>query len=213
MQKNGTVADQFVAKGFFGHSDNVQTVGYDPRRAKELLAQAAYPDGFALTIHGPSGRYVNDSEVLQAVGQMLARIGIATKVQVVPWSVYAGKYANGDYSMFLGPWGVNTGEVSNPAIALVAGLDKEKGTGRYNGGGINVPEINKLLDQATASLKDNEREPLLQQVSELAFNQNWVLPMHYENVVMGASKAITFTPRSDKYTMAYEVSPANHAPK
>lgn len=213
MQKNGTVADQFVAKGFFGHSDKVQPVGYDPRRAKELLAQAGYPDGFALTIHGPSGRYVNDSEVLQAVGQMLSRIGIATKVQVVPWSVYAGKYANGDYSMFLGSWGVNTGEVSNPAIALVAGLDKEKGTGRYNGGGVNAPEINKLLDQATATLKDDEREPLLQQVSELTFNQHWLLPMHYENVVMGASKSIAFTPRSDKYTMAYDVRPANHAQK
>ncbi|UYO93327.1 ABC transporter substrate-binding protein [Pollutimonas sp. M17] len=211
MQKNGTVADQFVAEGFFGHSDKVQPVKYDPRKAKELLAEAGYPDGFALTIHGPAGRYVNDSEVLQAVGQMLARIGIETKVEVVPWSVYSPKYAARDYSFFLGAWGVNTGEVSNPALALVAGRDPKKGTGRYNGGGVDVPEINELLAKATSNLNDADREKQLQEVSELTFDHLWILPMHYENAVLGASKKVDFTPRSDKYTMAFEIRPAGNA--
>lgn len=205
MQKNGTVAHQYVAKGFFGHSDKVEEVGYDPEGAKALLAEAGYPDGFALTIHGPSGRYVNDSEVVQAAGQMLTRIGIDTEVEVMPWSVYAGKYSVGEYSLFLGSWGINTGEVSNPAVAVVAGRDADRGTGRYNGGGINVPEINALLEEATSTLGEAERKPLLQQVSELTFNGTWLLPMHYENVVMGAKKGIEFTPRGDKYTLAYEV--------
>ncbi|WP_229672929.1 ABC transporter substrate-binding protein [Salipiger pallidus] len=208
MQKNGTVADQYVAEGFFGHSDEVEHVAYDPEGAKALLAEAGYPDGFALTIHGPSGRYVNDSEVVQAAGQMLTRIGIDTKVEVLPWSVYSNNYSNGEYSLFLGSWGVNTGEVSNPALAVVAGRDADKGTGRYNGGGIDVPEINDLLDQATASLDEAEREPLLQEVSKLTFEDTWLLPMHYENVVMGARTGIEFKPRGDKYTLAYEVKSA-----
>ncbi|MDP0926473.1 ABC transporter substrate-binding protein [Paracoccus onubensis] len=205
MQQNGTVAHQYVAEGFFGHSDDVEEVGYDPEAAKALLAEAGYPDGFAVTIHGPSGRYVNDSEVVQAAGQMLTRIGIDTKVEVMPWSVYSGKYSEGAYSVFLGAWGVNTGEVSNPALAIVAGRDAERGTGRYNGGGIDVPEINELLDKATVTLDEDAREPLLQQISALTFNDVWLLPMHYENVVMGAKQNIEFTPRGDKYTLAYEV--------
>jgi len=211
MQKNGTVAHQFVAEGFFGHSDKIKPVEYDPKKAKALLAEAGYPDGFQLTIHGPAGRYVNDSEVLQAVGQMLARIGIETKVEVVPWSVYSPKYAARDYSFFLGAWGVNTGEVSNPALALVAGRDKEKGTGRYNGGGVDDPEINELLAKATSNLDDASREEQLQKVSELTFDHLWILPMHYENAVLGASKKVEFTPRSDKYTMAFEIRPADSA--
>lgn len=205
MQENGSVAHQFVAEGFFGHSDNVEEVAYDPEGAKALLEEAGYPDGFALTIHGPSGRYVNDSEVVQAAGQMLTRIGIDTTVEVMPWSVYSGNYSTGEYSLFLGSWGVNTGEVSNPSVAIVAGRDADTGMGRYNGGGIDVPEINELLTEATSTLEEEAREPLLQDVSDLIFNNTWLLPMHYENVVMGAKSGIEFTPRGDKYTLAYEV--------
>ncbi|VDS10269.1 Heme-binding protein A precursor [Paracoccus haematequi] len=205
MQNNGTVAHQFVAEGFFGHSDDVEEVPYDPEAARALLAEAGYPDGFAMTIHGPAGRYTNDSQILQAAGQMLTRIGIETKVEVVPWSVYSGRYSDGEYSMFLGSWGVNTGEVSNPAVALIAGRDADKGTGRYNGGGVDIPEVNALLDQATAILEEAEREPLLQEVSKLVFNDQWLLPMHYENVVVGTRADIRFEPRADMYTLAYEV--------
>ncbi|SNR69924.1 ABC transporter substrate-binding protein [Puniceibacterium sediminis] len=209
MQKNGTVADQFVAEGYFGHSDAVEKVAYDPEGAKKLLADAGYPDGFKLTLHGPSGRYVNDSDVLQAAGQMLTRIGIDTSVEVMPWSMYSDKYSDGAYSVFLGSWGVNTGEVSNPAVSLIETRDNDKGTGRYNGGGISDTEIDALLDEATATLDEASREPLLKQASEKIFNRTWILPIHYENVVIGAKNSIAFSPRGDKYTLAYEVKSAD----
>ncbi|KAA0012249.1 ABC transporter substrate-binding protein [Billgrantia pellis] len=210
MRKNGTVAHQFVADGFLGHSKKVEEISYDPEGARHLLAEAGYPDGFAMTIHGPSGRYVNDSEVLQAVGQMFSRIGIATTVEVLPWSVYSGKYANGEYSLYLASWGVNTGEVSNPALATVAGRNSETGTGRYNGGGVDVQEINEFLSKATQTLDESAREPLLQKVSDLVFNNNWLIPLHYENMVMGAHEDIEYKPRGDKYTLSYEVHRTSH---
>ncbi|KKX24874.1 ABC transporter substrate-binding protein [Rhizobium sp. LC145] len=208
MQKNGTVADQFVAKGYMGHSDAVEPVGYDPAAAKALLAEAGYPEGFRLTLHGPSGRYVKDSEVVQAVGQMLARIGIQTQVEVQPWSMYSDAYANGDFSMFLGSWGVNTGETTNPTVALVATRDEEKGTGRYNGGGISDAKIDEVLAKASSTLDEAERLPLLEELSKLTFDKLWLLPMHYENVVLGAKASVRYTPRGDKYTLAYFVEPA-----
>jgi peptide/nickel transport system substrate-binding protein len=208
MQKNGTVAHQFVAEGYMGHSKAVKPVGYDPNAAKAVLAEAGYPNGFQLTLHGPSGRYVKDSEVLQAVGQMLARIGIKTQVEVRPWSMYSDAYAAGEFSAFLGSWGVNTGETTNPAVALVATRNKDKGTGRYNGGGISDPELDATLERATSTLEEAARLPLLEELSTQAFNRLWILPMHYENVVLGAKKSVAYTPRGDKYTLAYYVKPA-----
>ncbi|PRD42496.1 ABC transporter substrate-binding protein [Phyllobacterium phragmitis] len=208
MQKNGTVADQFVAQGYMGHSEAVEPVSYDPKAAKALLAEAGYPDGFRLTLHGPSGRYVKDSEIVQAVGQMLARIGIQTQVEVQPWSMYSEAYPDGKFSLFLGSWGVNTGETTNPTVALVATRNEEKGTGRYNGGGISDPKIDEVLAKASSTLDETERLPLLGKLSELTFNKLWLLPMHYENVVLGAKKTVRYTPRGDKYTLAYFVEPA-----
>lgn len=209
MQKNGTVADQFVAEGYAGHSEKVEAIKYDPAAAKALLAEAGYPDGFSLTLHGPSGRYVKDAEVLQAVGQMFTRIGIRSKVEVMPWSMYSEAYSKGTYSVYLGSWGVNTGETTNPTVALVATRDEKKGTGRYNGGGVSDPKIDETLAKASSTLDETARLPLLQELSTQTFNNLWVLPMHYENVVLGAKKTVQFTPRGDKYTLAYEVKPAN----
>ncbi|PYE86472.1 ABC transporter substrate-binding protein [Phyllobacterium leguminum] len=209
MQKNGTLADQFVAEGYAGHSGKVEKVGYDAAAAKALLAEAGYPDGFSLTIHGPSGRYVKDAEVLQAVGQMFTRIGIKTKVEVLPWAMYSDAYARGDYSVYFGSWGVNSGETTNPTVAVVATRDEKKGTGRYNGGGISDPQIDEVLAKASSTLAEAEREPLLEDLSVRTFNNLWLLPLHYENVVLGAKKTVAYTPRGDKYTLAYEVKPAN----
>jgi len=209
MQNNGTVADQFVAEGYAGHSDKVEAVAYDPAAAKALLAEAGYPDGFSLTIHGPSGRYVKDAEVLQAVGQMFTRIGIKSRVEVMPWAMYSEAYSKGTYSVYFGSWGVNTGETTNPTVALVASRDEKKGTGRYNGGSVSDPTIDEVLAKASSTLDETERTPLLQELSTQTFNNYWLLPMHYENVVLGAKKTVTYTPRGDKYTLAYEAKPAN----
>lgn len=207
MAGAGTVAHQFVAEGFLGHSDKIHPVAYNPKKAKELLSEAGYPDGFKMTIDGPSGRYVKDSEVLQAVGQMLSQVGITTQVDVMPWSMYANKYPQGIYSMFMGSWGTNTGEVSNPALSLVATRNPDKGTGRYNGGGISDPKIDELLDKATTTMDEAARAPLLQEISEETFNNFWLLPLHYENVILGAKTTIAYQPRADKYTLAYDVHP------
>ena len=55
----------------------------DPPRAKQLLADAGYPNGFEVTLDCPNNRYVNDEEICIAVAAMLSKIGITTKVRVV----------------------------------------------------------------------------------------------------------------------------------
>ena len=50
-------AGQFSPEGYIGYSSNLQADVYNPDRAKELMAEAGYADGFKLTIHGPAGRY------------------------------------------------------------------------------------------------------------------------------------------------------------
>ena len=107
MEGLAAPAGQTVPEGWFGYNPELEVEPYDPEGAKKLLAEAGYPDGFGLTIHGPNDRYVNDSKICQAVGQMLARIGLDIKVDTMPKSVFFSKVRvpNVEFSFGLLGWG------------------------------------------------------------------------------------------------------------
>src|SRR6185295_8287170 len=91
-------AGQLVPPGFFGATPDLKPEAYDPDGAKKLLAEAGYPDGFGLTLHGPNNRYVNDEQIVQAVAQMLTKIGIATRVETLPYSNYMSRAGKLEFS-------------------------------------------------------------------------------------------------------------------
>src|SRR5205823_5001632 len=105
MEGLAVPASNLVAPGIFGHNKDLKIEKYDPDGAKKLLAEAGYPNGFALTLHGPNNRYINDEQIVQTVAQFLNRIGIQTRVETLPLSVYFGKARNGEFSVALLGWG------------------------------------------------------------------------------------------------------------
>ncbi|WP_298374088.1 ABC transporter substrate-binding protein [Azospirillum sp.] len=202
MSGNAEVATQYLPKGAPGTSPNLEPIPYDPERAKKLLAEAGYPNGFRLVIHGPNDRYINDSKVVQAVAQMLTRIGVQTKVEVMPWSVYSARSNNNEFSLNLMSWGVNTGETSNPLIALNSTYDKDRGTGSSNGGRYSNPALDKTLQVATQTMNDEIRNRLLAEACEMVFNDCAIMPLYHEVVQLAARKSIDYRTRNDQYTLA-----------
>src|SRR5262249_44691202 len=69
MEGKAVPAGQLLADQFFGTSRKLKAPKYDPEGAKKLLAEAGYPNGFALTIYGPNNRYINDEKIAQAIAQ------------------------------------------------------------------------------------------------------------------------------------------------
>ncbi len=82
----------------------------DPEQARRLLAEAGYPNGFRITLHGPNDRYPNDARIAQAVGQMWTRIGVRTQVEVAPFATFVARASRQEFSAFLVSWGSSTGE-------------------------------------------------------------------------------------------------------
>lgn len=76
------LAQQPLSPVYFGYNPNLKPLPYDPAKAKQLLAEAGYPNGFEVTFKYPAGRYVQDKEVSQAIAAQLAEVGVRTK-QVV----------------------------------------------------------------------------------------------------------------------------------
>ncbi|MBN8910002.1 MAG: ABC transporter substrate-binding protein, partial [Rhodospirillales bacterium] len=80
---------QVVPDNSVGWVPSIKPDPYDPAQAKKLLAEAGYPDGFGITLHGPNDRYVNDSKLVEAIAQMWTRIGVKTKVETMPAATLA----------------------------------------------------------------------------------------------------------------------------
>ena len=211
MEKAAVPASQFLAEGFFGISTKLKPEAFDPDGAKKLLAEAGFPKGFKMTLHSPNGRYINDARMAEAVAQMFTRIGIETKVETMPPAVFfnrasAGAGGNPEFSFILVGWGAGTGEVSSPLKSLVATFDKTKGMGTANRGRYSNPVLDKAIDEALATVDDTKRGALLAKASEIAIEDVAVIVSHYQLNTWATRKGLTYTPRTDEYTLAMSVS-------
>ncbi|MGH9033444.1 MAG: ABC transporter substrate-binding protein [Acidimicrobiia bacterium] len=205
-------AGQLLPEGFFGRSPNLEPDPYDPEGAKELLAAAGYPDGFGITLHSPNDRYINDAEIAQAVGQMLTKIGIETAVETLPKSVYFTRASSGgpdetpEFSFILVGWGSGTGEASSPLKSLLATFDRDKGMGASNRGRYSNPEVDRLIQDALATVDDAAREKLLATATDVAIGQDQgIIPLHYQVNTWASRKPWQYTPRTDEATIVMGV--------
>jgi peptide/nickel transport system substrate-binding protein len=204
-------AGQLLPEGFFGRSANLKPVKFDPELAKRNLSEAGVGDGFKLTIHGPNDRYINDAKIAEAVAQMLTKVGIQTDVVTMPRSVYFKRASRGgpdgtpEFSFILVGWGSGTGEASSPLKSLIHTYDKSRGFGASNRGRYSNEKVDKLIEDALATVDDAKRQDLLAEATEIAINDGAIIPLHYQVNTWAARKGIRYRARTDEATVATDV--------
>ncbi len=208
MEGAAVPAGQFLPQGSFGVVPGLDAAKPDVPRAKALLAEAGFPNGLKLTLHGPNDRYVNDAAILQAIGQMWTRAGVVTAVEPSPWTNFVGRASKQELSVFLGGWGSATGEGTNPLRSLIATFDASRGMGVSNRGRYSNPALDRVLMQALATADDPAREALIQQATRMAMDDVGIIPLHIQTNVWGMRPSVTHTPRVDEETRAMDVRPA-----
>lgn len=204
-------ASQLLDESFFGTSKNLKPTAYDLEGAKKLLAEAGFPDGFKMTLHGPNGRYTNDVKVAEAVAQMFTRAGIQTSIETLPPAVFFNRASAGDkglpeFSFILVGWGADTGETSGALKPLLATFDKEKGTGTANRGRYSNPELDELIAEAQSTVDDAKRAAMLAKASEMAMEDVGLIVSHYPVNTWGVRKGLKAAARADEYTLAKSVT-------
>ncbi len=208
MEKKAVPAAQLLPDFFYGTSKKLKPARYDPEGAKKLLAEAGYPNGFAMTIHGPNNRYINDDKVAQAIAQFYSRIGIDAKVETMPSSVYFSRASKLEFGYMLLGWGTESGEQGSSLRSLLATFDAAKGMGVTNRGRYSNPAFDKMVTDALVTMDDKKREAMIQAAAEVAMNDTALIPVHYEVSTWATQKGFRYTPRTDQYTLAYELKPA-----
>lgn len=198
-----TPAGQLMPAGSFGISKELVPEKFDVEGAKKLLADAGYPNGFQMTLHGPNNRYVNDAAVAQVVAQLLTRAGMTTKVETMPASVYFTRASKLDFSLMLLGWGgADVQEAVMPLRSLVRTFNAQLGAGAANRGRYSNPELDKLIDQAMETLDRPARAEISAKATEMAIKDTAIVPMYFEQSTWGMKRGLKYQPRIDQYTMA-----------
>jgi peptide/nickel transport system substrate-binding protein len=207
MEKRAVPASQLLADAFFGTSRKLKPMKFDPEGAKKLLAEAGYPNGFALTIHGPNNRYINDEKVAQAIAQMFSRIGLDVKVETMPASVYFNRATKLEFGVMLLGWGTESNEQGSAMRSLLATHNPDKGMGVTNRGRYSNPAFDKMLADALVTMDDKKREGLIQQAAEMVMGDVGLIPIHYEVSTWATTKTMKYNARVDQYTLATDLKP------
>ena len=205
----GTPARQVMSEGFFGSSENVPWPTHDPAKAKTLLAEAGFPDGFKMDLYCTSDRLPGDGAICQGLGQMFAKIGISTNVNAISRSVYFPAQSKREYSAFMNGWGTLTGEASYTLGSLAHSPAPDLKLGAFNRTDYANPKVDALIQEASTELDDGKRRALYEQAMETAMADKVLIPIVTLQAVWAAKAgALKMAPRSDEDTLAYFIKSA-----
>ena len=207
MGGQARVASQLMTPGAWGYAPAIQPTPYDPERARTLLAEAGWPQGFQMSIGCQNNRFVNDEQICQAVAQMLTRIGVRTTVDAMPHALHVNRSRNHEFSFWTGIWNNETGEPASALVTMLATVDEARGRGQFNRGRYSNPQFDSLLDAALAELDDAKREALLIEATGIAFRDVALIALHHQMHLWAHRAGRSHAPRLDGYTRAMDFRP------
>ncbi len=176
----------------------------DPDRARRLLAEAGYDNGFAVDLDCPSGHYQADAALCRAIGGMLGAVGIRVSVQLMEPAAYFKRVLMRESSFFLLGWLPNTLEITNPVANLAVcpddttpGTAPPPGRGALNLGGWCNIEADRLYSRMSFTMNDPQRWALAAQVLQMARDSWAYVPLHQEPLIWGRRAEVYVRPRAD----------------
>lgn len=192
MKGTTEVINSACSPSQFGCDKDVATYAYDPAKAKALLAEAGYPEGFEIEFYA-----YRDRPLAEAMIGMLAEIGIKANLNYMQYAALREKRIKEGAPLSFMTWGSNS-------IADVSAITSEFFT---MGGEDDARDKNlsDLLEKADSSIDPAERKTLYTQaLSAIADKAYWVPLWNYStNYVMSGD--ISFTPTPDELVRFYEI--------
>lgn len=206
MNGHAYVADQGNIKQIAGYVDGIKAPKYNPEKAKELLKEAGYPNGFSVTLDAPNNRYPNDFKVAEAVASQLAKVGIQVKLNLMPKSMFFNYIRPGDKtSLCLCGWSSPEGDAGNWYASMFYSRNKRKGYGGSNRGHYSNPAFDQALDEADGTADMAKRTAFLQDGTKILAQDMPFIPLYFQEDAYGAASNIDFTPRLDSHIYVYDI--------
>ena len=166
--------------GVLGNTpENDPPYGFDTEKAKALLAEAGYPDGFSVQLDCPNDRYNNDEKICQAAVAMLAKIGVEVKLDAIPKAQHFPKIQNRTSDFYMLGWGVPTLD-SHYVFSYLLASD-----GSWNATGYSNAKVDEITAAITSEIDIDKRTGMIGEAWDIIKADMPYVPIHHQVIAWG----------------------------
>ncbi len=171
---------------------------FDLARARALMAQAGYGDGFEVTLDCPNNRYVNDEALCIALAGMWSQIKLRVKVNAQPRALWFPRMEKQDTSLFILGWGgaITDAETTFTPVMRARG---EQGVGYYNWGGVRNERFESLALASAAEVDPAKRQQLVKDALREYQEQVHLIPLHRQVIPWALRQGVDAVHRADNW--------------
>jgi len=153
--------DSMFAVGHWARADNLPTYPYDPAKAKQLLAQAGYPNGFSVTFKTSTDVEANSRA--QVIQQMLKQVGINMQIQSNETSTFLADIQKGNFQMY----SLTRNGIQDPDFYYIIFYSKNIPPEGQNRGYYNNPRVDQLIMQGRSTFDRAKRKPVYVEIQKI----------------------------------------------
>jgi peptide/nickel transport system substrate-binding protein len=208
LEGMGKPATQLVTPNIFGYDASIPVTKPDPKRAKQLLAEAGYPNGFKIVFNFTNDGLPGDRAVGTSITQMLTGIGLDVQANAIPGAVWSPARTRGEFSFAMGGWGTLTGESNYTLSSLIHTNNPALKLGAFNVRAYSNPAIDKLIQAAGTEMDEAKRKAMLLEAAQMVAKDRPSLPVVGIVTAWAMQKdKVTIAPRADEDTLAMNIKP------
>jgi len=199
FEGSGYVLNGPIGANVIGYDPKHKRYPYDPKKSRELLAQAGYPNGVDVKLYFSAGRFAQDREVCQVVAAQMEKGGFRVELISQEWAI------------FWGTSGVNGGKLPFYYIGRGSVVDADTlydqyfRTGSSKRVAYSNPEYDKLIDEEQSTADSKKRIALLQQAGKILMEDVPFVPLYNLADLYGVARNVDWRGRPDEKIFSWDM--------
>ena len=195
----GYAIDGPVGANVLGADPKLKRYPYDPKRARDLLAQAGYSNGCDVQLYYSAGRYPKDKEVCQVVAAQMVKGGFRVELISQEWALFWDKAGvNGGKLPF---YYIGRGSLTDADTLY----DQYFRTGTTKRANYSNPELDKLIEEQQKTPDMKKRVAILQQAGKILMEEVPFVPLYNLADIYGVAKNVNWKVRPDEKVLAWDM--------
>lgn len=183
---------------FTGYDPKDPVYSYDPEKARALLREAGYGDGFTVTMLTTRGRFLNDILLAQTIASYLEEVGVHVNINAVEFGVFAKQTQERRIpEMMLAALGTSSFNVLDAMRTIVRSGDQAFSW-------YSNPKVDVLIDKAAKTIDEEEHEWLLQEALDILYEDPPFIYLFALEDIYGVNRRVDWQPRSDERIYLYD---------